>query len=72
MQGPLRLQQPLENSVIYIHVWTPKDVHLPWWPASWTHGYLCFLYVWKNGVHWTIFRSFRQPEGWKQNMKYHL
>jgi hypothetical protein len=40
----------------------------PWWPASWTHGYLCFLYVWKNGVHWTIFRSFRQPEGCKEKI----
>lgn len=34
----------------------------PWWPASWTQGYLClFLWVWKKGVHCTILRSFLQP-----------
>ena len=35
---------------------------LPWWPANCTQGYLClFLQVWKNGVHWTMFRSLRHP-----------
>lgn len=42
---------------------------LPWCPASCTHGYFClFLCVWKNGVHWTMLRSFLQPmtdcNGW--------
>lgn len=48
--------------------WSGPALKLPWWPASCTHGYRCFLYVWKNGVHCTIFRNFLHPDGCsKQN-----
>lgn len=50
--------------------WSGPALKFPWWPASWTQGYLCFLYVWKNGVHCTMFRSFLHlSDCWNEEKK---
>ena len=44
-----------------------RGLSLPWWPASCTQGYLCFLNCWMNGDQCTMLRIFRHELCCKDN-----